>query len=166
MTLRPCIVCGVPSNKTRCDDHRHKNNRTARREKGQAAHDPTWRALSTQARRSQPWCDDCDSSSDLSGDHIIPKSIAPDLVHCIENVAVRCLSCNSKRGNSLFTAADVHRVIAALTASYRRRPTRAGRERIAVAERVLLTRGDPPNDLLISRGAKAQGALHTAGQPG
>ncbi|EHB54778.1 HNH endonuclease [Mycolicibacterium rhodesiae JS60] len=163
MTLKPCVVCGTPATGSRCHDHRLKNNRTARRSHGQAAHDPRWRALSAEARRQQPWCDDCDSSSDLTADHIIPKSVAPELVHAIENVAVRCRSCNSLRGNTGFTAADVRRVLAALTATYRRRPTRAGRERIAAAERALLTRGEAPSEPLTSRDAKAQGALHTPG---
>lgn len=163
MTLKPCAVCGVPSAVPRCDDHRRKDTRTARRGHGQAAHDPVWRTLSTQARRAQPWCDDCDSGSDLTADHVIPKTVAPELVHAIENVAVRCRSCNSRRGTTGYTTGDVHRVLAALTTTYRRRPTRAGRERIAATERALLTRGEAPTGPLDSRDAKAQGALHTEG---
>ncbi len=163
MTLRPCLVCGQPAANTRCDEHRVKDTRRARRRPGQAAHDPRWRALSNQARRAQPWCDDCGAVNDLTCDHVVPKSVAPELVHCIENVAVRCRSCNSIRGNTGYTDDDAQRVLAALTATYRRHPTRAGRERIAAAERALLTWGDAPSKGDFSRGGKAQSALHTDG---
>ncbi|CCC43391.1 putative uncharacterised protein [Mycobacterium canettii CIPT 140010059] len=163
MTLKPCLVCGQPAANSRCDEHRVKDTRAARRRPGQAAHDPRWRAISTHARRAQPWCDDCGSSSDLTCDHILPKTIAPELVHCRENIAIRCRSCNSRRGTTGYNEDDLHRVLAALTATYRRHPTRTGRERIAAAERALLTWGDAPSKGDFSRGGKAQGALHTGG---
>ncbi|WP_225037991.1 HNH endonuclease [Mycobacterium canetti] len=111
MTLKPCLICGQPAANTRCDQHRPKNNRTARRTRGQAAHDPHWRAISTQARRAQPWCDDCGSASDLTADHILPKTVAPELVHCRENIAVRCRSCNSRRGTTGYNEDDAQRVL-------------------------------------------------------
>lgn len=142
MTLRPCLVCGEPSAGPRCAEHTVTDTRV-RKAKGQAAHDPVWRKLSTKARKQQPWCQDCGAREDLTADHVIPKSLAPELVHAIENLIVRCRSCNSRRGATGFTGAEAAEVIARLQSTYRRRPTRAGRERIAAAENAL-TRGDAP----------------------
>lgn len=152
MTLRPCLVCGELSTGPRCPEHT-LTDRRVRKDPGQAAHDPVWRKLSTKVRKQQPWCADCGAREDLTADHVIPKSVAPQLVHAVENVAVRCRPCNSRRGATGFTNADATTVVTALHAAYRRHPTRAGRERIAAAENALTTRGDaPPGRLPTPRG--------------
>lgn len=163
--IKPCVMCGTPSRGSRCHEHRVKDTRRARRERGQAAYDEKWRALSTAARRAQPWCSDCGSSSDLTADHVLPKSVVPELVHAAENVAVRCRSCNSRRGTTGVTEADAQQVLDALNATQRRRPSRTTRQRIDAAEAVheALTRGYDPLEAVASRAAKAQGALHTRG---
>jgi hypothetical protein len=122
-----------------------------------------WRALSVKARKQQPWCLDCRTHDDLTADHIVPKSIAPELVHAIENIAVRCRSHNSQRGNTAYTIDEAQQVLDALTAAYRRRPTKSGRERVNAAQRAIQTRGGAPSATLHTRDAKAQGALHTPG---
>ncbi|WP_304117261.1 HNH endonuclease [Mycolicibacterium bacteremicum] len=144
MTLRPCIDCGEPSAGTRCDEHQPTDTRL-RRALGQAAYDPVWRALSQRARKAQPWCDDCGTDRDLTTDHVIPKTIAPELVHAPENLAVRCRPCNASRGATGWTIAEAHAVLARLTATYRRRPTRLLRERINAAQRAIQTRGTGVN---------------------
>lgn len=133
MSLRPCIQCGEPTDGPRCPEH--TTDTRIRKEKGQAAYDPVWRKLSLKARKMQPWCQDCNGTDDLTCDHIIPKTVAPELVHTIENLAVRCRSCNSRRGATTFTAAEAHAVLKRLTASQKRRPTKTGRLRVNAAQR-------------------------------
>lgn len=132
--MQPCAVCGEPTTGPRCPEHRPKDTRT-RRGPGQAAHDPVWRALSSQVRRAQPWCTDCGRTDDLTADHVIPKSVAPELVHAIENVEVRCRPCNASRGATGYTHAEARAVLSRLQATYRRRPCRKVAERVKVAQR-------------------------------
>lgn len=141
MTLRPCLDCGQPSAGTRCPEHQPTDTRI-RRAQGQAAYDPVWRALSQRARRAQPWCDDCGITHDLTTDHIIPKVIAPQLIHAPENLAVRCRPCNASRGATRWTLAEALAVLDRLTATYRRRPTPTGRQRINAAQRAIQARGE------------------------
>jgi 5-methylcytosine-specific restriction endonuclease McrA len=58
-----------------------------------------WKALSKRARRMQPWCLDCGTTEDLTTDHVIPVSEAPELAYKPANIAVRCRPCNSRRGD-------------------------------------------------------------------
>jgi 5-methylcytosine-specific restriction endonuclease McrA len=55
-----------------------------------------WRALAAAAIRRHPWCEDCGSREDLTGDHRIPLSLGGLTVP--GNVAVRCRPCNSRKG--------------------------------------------------------------------
>ena len=70
MIARPCIDCGEPSPQSRCQQHRAKDTRR-RKGKGEAAYDPVWRKLSTQARRASPWRESCGSVENLTRDHTI-----------------------------------------------------------------------------------------------
>lgn len=139
--MRPCLTCGEPSDAPRCAEH--TTDTRIRKDKGQAAYDPVWRRLSIKARKMQPWCLDCRSADNLTADHIIPKTVAPELVHSIENLAVRCRSCNSRRGATAFTTTDAQEVLDRLTAAYNRRPTKRGRERINAAQRATAGGGMP-----------------------
>jgi len=163
MTARPCTGCGdIIATGSRCRDCRPADTRV-RKDKGQAAYDPTWRKLSVKARRMSPFCQDCGAVEDLTADHVLPKSDYPELVHALDNLAVRCRSCNSRRGATGFTDREAGEVLTRLHASYRRRPTRAGRERIAAAERALTTRGDTPNAQVSTPVGKPQGAMKLTG---
>ncbi|WP_099022637.1 HNH endonuclease [Mycolicibacterium palauense] len=145
MTARPCATCGeVIATGTYCDEHTPKDCRV-RRGPGQAAHDQVWRALSIRARRAQPWCSDCGATEDLTADHVIPKSAAPELVHAPENLAVRCRSCNARRGQTGCTEAEALQVVERLRAAHKRKPTRKGRERVEAAQRAAQARGDAPD---------------------
>lgn len=90
MTMRPCLDCGVPSQDSRCPDHEqprtHTLSATAR------GYDAAWRRLSKRARRLQPFCTDCGTVDDLTGDHLTWP--ATKLTH----VDVVCRSCNGRRG--------------------------------------------------------------------
>ena len=55
MTLRPCVVCGEPTTRGRCPQHR--------------GYDAAWDRLSRKARRLQPFCSDCGAVEDLQTDH-------------------------------------------------------------------------------------------------
>jgi 5-methylcytosine-specific restriction endonuclease McrA len=141
MTLRPCLVCGEPSTSPRCDDCKPAASTQASfRDRG---YKTAWDKLSKKARKLQPWCTRCGSSSDLTGDHILPISDYPELAVTIENLQVLCRPCNGKRGNN-FTHDDAETVCARLQATYKRHPTKSGRERINAALRATQTRGDTP----------------------
>ena len=105
MTMRPCIVCGEPSESERCDEHKiarrdkpngGKHNQTAT-ERG---YDWAWRKLSERARQLQPFCSDCGATDDLQGDHTPEawerKAAGKAIRLC--DVDVVCGPCNRKRG--------------------------------------------------------------------
>lgn len=156
MTLRPCLTCGTPSDGPRCTNCRPTDTRI-RKDKGQAAYDPVWRKLSIKARTMQPWCQDCGATADLTADHVLPKSEFPELVHAIENIAIRCRSCNSRRGATAFTTTEAHEVLTRLQATYKRRPTKSGRLRVQAAQRAALTWGDAPHGQPSTPGGKRRG---------
>lgn len=141
MIARPCIRCGEPitfgSYCGDCKPDRKPSDHVAWKNNGK------WKNLSAKARKLQPWCLDCRATTDLCADHIIPFSVAPELAHSIENLTVRCRSCNGRRGNT-FAPDEAQQVVARLHAAYKRHPTCKGRQRIAVAEKAL-TRGDTPS---------------------
>lgn len=102
MTWRSCIEpgCGEVSDETRCLLHRgevtRKGNTTQR------GYDQRWRRLSERARKAQPWCSDCGSRYDLTGDHSVRAWMRYDagLVIRLKDVDVVCRSCNGKRGRA------------------------------------------------------------------
>lgn len=148
---KPCIICGTPSDGPRCDDHR------IRRDPKPADHVHAnlgrWKALSAKARRLQGWCTWCGATTDLTTDHIIPFSICPALAHCIDNCQVLCRTCNGKRGNR-FTTTEAHAVLERLQATYDRRPTKSGRQRLDAAREALSkARGDTPTAAAIQPAA-------------
>lgn len=104
--LTVCAHCGTPHEKdTRCpcqgpqrrdhalDDHR----------RGSAAsrgYDARWRRLSELARRRQPFCTDCGSTSNLQADHSPDAWRRRDLGLPIrlDDIDVVCAPCNIARG--------------------------------------------------------------------
>lgn len=159
MSLRPCLACGEPVAGSYCEDCQPARPSSSERDKPAVHRNPAaWKALSKRVRRLQPWCLDCGATEHLQGDHIIPVKIAPELALVVENVTVRCATCNGRRQDRL-TVADAEGVLDALRRVVERRPSRAGRERVAVAERVLAEVGGPPKVGAVRRAAKAQGAM-------
>ncbi|CAG7845783.1 hypothetical protein USB125703_02058 [Pseudoclavibacter triregionum] len=109
MTFKPCIECGEPSERSRCDEHQlpstpHKLNSNAR------GYDQTWRLLSERARRLQPWCTDCGTTDDLTCDHSEQAWIRRHQGKPIRlrDVDVVCRSCNARRGRARPTGDDPH----------------------------------------------------------
>lgn len=107
--LTLCTICGEPCHDGRCAEHRPKKDPGKRLTRAQTGYDSKWDRLSKQARRLQPWCSDCGTPDDLTGDHL--QWPATSLRH----VDVVCRSCNSIRGairtrtNGTGQGADVDR---------------------------------------------------------
>lgn len=101
MTLRrPCIDCGEPSASTRCDNCAPSEPRRPQARTHERGYGATWQALSTRARRLQPWCSTCRTTTDLTADHS-PEAWerkAAGLVIRLQDIDVLCRPCNSKRG--------------------------------------------------------------------
>ncbi|KAA1248799.1 HNH endonuclease [Mycobacterium simiae] len=143
MTLRPCIVCGEVTAKSRCEDHRPKRPAKDLPRDHPHMNPARWKAASASARRRQPWCLDCGAVEDLTVDHVISIDEDPSLAYEPLNFAVRCRPCNSRRGATGCTDDERMAILDAITA----------RE----------TRGGTPRQKGLRRGGKAQGALHTRG---
>lgn len=98
MTLkRPCLKCGEPTHGSWCPEHKPQPSKS-RRERG---YEGQWRKLSARARRIQPWCSDCDATTDLTADHTPEAWRRHDagLPIRLEDVDVVCRPCNSRRGH-------------------------------------------------------------------
>ena len=98
MTLKACIECGEPSDKSRCPQHRPKDTKPTAATRG---YDRTWRKLSERARRLQPWCGDCGSTEDLQCDHS-PQAWQRKAERKrirLTDVDVVCGTCNRARGS-------------------------------------------------------------------
>ena len=104
----------------------------------------------------QPWCTDCSTTSDLTVDHIVPKSEAPELVYEMANLAVRCRSCNSKRGTNCTD--DERKAVQNAVAARKARTQRFYRNE---RENAAQTRGATPDDPRRTPVGKARSALHT-----
>ena len=104
MTLRPCLVCGTPTERSRCPNHQpsadhHRPNKPSATARG---YDWTWTQLSKRARRAQPWCTDCGATNDLQTDHK-PEAWdrrAAGLPIRLADVDVVCGPCNRARGTA------------------------------------------------------------------
>lgn len=101
-----CPGCGDTferdsSNSASCLDCRPSDKRAGtNRYDLQRAYDHAWRKLSVKARRIQPFCSDCNSTDDLTCDHLPAawKRHERGLSIRLMDVDVVCRSCNSARG--------------------------------------------------------------------
>jgi 5-methylcytosine-specific restriction endonuclease McrA len=104
MANKPCLKCGQPTTQTRCracapqQPSRHKRglDRT---------HDRLRRTLiDTWVAQHGWWCPGYQRDAHavepgrLSLDHIVPRSVAPHLMHEPSNLTILCLPCNQKKG--------------------------------------------------------------------
>lgn len=66
----------------------------------QRGYDNTWQRLSKRARKLQPFCEDCGSTDDLTGDHTEEawRRREAGKVIRLQDIAVVCRRCNSERG--------------------------------------------------------------------
>jgi 5-methylcytosine-specific restriction enzyme A len=88
---RPCLDCGVPTDAARCPTHTTDAN-VRRGSAAARGYDHRWRRLSRRAIRKQPWCTDCGTRDDLTGDHLRWPA------RTLADVDVVCRGCNSRRG--------------------------------------------------------------------
>lgn len=95
MSLKPCILCGEPSPRSRCPDHQNHKSSAGRH----AVHlnNTRWKKLSRKLRRMQPFCSTCGAREDLTVDHIVPLTERPDLAYDLDNLDILCRSCNSAK---------------------------------------------------------------------
>ena len=63
---KPCLVCGEPSDRSRCPEHRLDAHHQTAHQRG---YNSRWRRLSAKARKLQPFCTDCGTTTDLQADH-------------------------------------------------------------------------------------------------
>lgn len=102
--LKPCIVCGILADDTRCPDHRLSNadapSQLDKPRDALAGYDTTWRKLSARARKLQPWCSDCYTPYDLTADHSERawRRKAEGKPIRLKDIDVVCRACNSRRG--------------------------------------------------------------------
>ena len=59
---------------------------------------PAWKALSQRIRKRDGRCLRCQSKKHLCADHIIPRSVSPDLELREENLQTLCWQCNDEKG--------------------------------------------------------------------
>lgn len=99
--MKPCIVCGEPSQDTRCAEHPKKRIREQSRDRVTRANRAAWKNLSARLRKLQPWClvPGC-PSTDLTVDHIVPLSEGGE-PYAVDNLRVLC-----RRHNALRTRGD------------------------------------------------------------
>lgn len=93
--LKACADCGELSTSTRCPEHTDAKASAHRR-----GYDAAWRRLSERARKLSPLCEDCGTTTDLTVDHS-PEAWARKargLPIRLQDVAVLCRSCNSRKG--------------------------------------------------------------------
>lgn len=94
---RPCLKCGEPVHGSWCPQHKPQPSKS-RRDRG---YEGSWRKVSARARRTQPWCSDCNTTKDLTADHTPEawRRHEQGLPIRLEDVDVVCRGCNSRRGH-------------------------------------------------------------------
>lgn len=114
-SLRPCSVPGCPNLSTegRCATHRaaaRKAEDARRGTRTERGLDNRWLRMSARAVRAHVaahgwvcpgWQRDLHEvePGQLTGDHIVPRSVAPERTHDPTNLQVLCLACNSAKGS-------------------------------------------------------------------
>ncbi|MCK1804074.1 hypothetical protein MTQ12_13615 [Brevibacterium sp. R8603A2] len=98
--FKPCITCGLPGPDRYCPEHTPAR-RMPKESPRKRGYDSTWDRLSIRARKAQPFCLDCGRTDDLTTDHSAEawERYEQGKVIRLEDVAVRCRSCNSMKGD-------------------------------------------------------------------
>lgn len=100
MTLnKVCPGCSAPSPTTWCSACKPPRPNPSRPYRS-VGYDAAWDRLSKRARRLQPWCSDCGTSTDLTCDHSPEAWERKErgLPIRLQDVDVVCRACNSRRG--------------------------------------------------------------------
>ncbi len=89
--IKACLDCSMPTrNGSVC--HPCQVVRERKRNATRPHYGGEWRRTSQAQRRAQPWCSVCGSTTDLTVDHIVPRSLEGGL-------ATLCRSCNGSKGD-------------------------------------------------------------------
>lgn len=101
MVAQPCLGCRrvFTGKGPRCApcSTQYETARVARRgTRAQRGYGPAWIKASKAAIAAQPYCSVCGTTEDLTGDHLLPKSMGGTAEH---GVRVLCRKHNSSRGN-------------------------------------------------------------------
>jgi len=112
MAPRPCIVCGAPCKRSRCLRHRTRPEPSPRQALGSVHRKLTALVISRHVAKHGWVCPGWRRSphpvppGGLTGDHIIPRAIRPDLAEDPTNYGVLCPLCNTTKG-SRFRPSDL-----------------------------------------------------------
>lgn len=103
--LKACADCGDLTTRARCTACRPPDHELSASRRG---YDSAWVRLSRRARRLQPWCIDCGTSSDLTVDHSVEAWLAHKAGReiTLDMVEVVCRACNTRRGRARPTPGD------------------------------------------------------------
>ena len=103
MPLIPCLDCGVPTNKSRCDycaGQRIQNSPRIRATSNQRGYDYDWQKVRRRVLNRDQWtCHYCQKkllNSDATVDHIIPISRGGNRLDA-NNLVAACRSCSSAK---------------------------------------------------------------------
>ena len=108
MAAKPCLVCGTPSDDSRCPAHRKQQKRREGPSPYNRLHYKIKKQTVERWVRIHGWV--CPGyqipahpvqPGGLDGEHIIPRSIRPDLAYEPSNYGVLCQACNTRKGNRL-----------------------------------------------------------------
>jgi len=94
MAYRPCLTDGCTdlTHGTYCATHTQAKRKTSDARRGTRPwYAGAWQKLAKEAIQKQPWCTYCGATTDLTVDHVTPRSL-------VDGVQVLCRSCNSSKG--------------------------------------------------------------------
>lgn len=104
MPKMPCLVCGIPTNSSRCPqcqslyEQAHPRIRQTPTQRG---YDYEWRKIRMAVLVRDNWtCHYCQKKlvgADATVDHLIPVSVDPSLRLNRSNLVSACRSCNSSK---------------------------------------------------------------------
>jgi len=106
MARKPCLVCGEPSNYSRCERHSTRTTSKPGAQRYGRQHERITKQTIAAWVRIHGWV--CPGwhrpahrvgEGGLTGEHIIARSIRPDLAYEPSNYTVLCQPCNSRKGN-------------------------------------------------------------------
>lgn len=95
--LQPCLICGMPTNGSRCSVHKLSKTNPNRPGTTARGYGYEWQKLSGMMRSRNPWCEICGARDrKLTVDHLVPQSMGGD--HSPGNLRVLCTDCHLRYG--------------------------------------------------------------------
>ncbi|BEP14797.1 hypothetical protein acdb102_31080 [Acidothermaceae bacterium B102] len=94
MPLLACLTCKALTSSSYCPAHAPKR-KPHTRSASQRGYNSAWQRTSKAAIAEQPWCSYCGKTTDLTGDHILPRAAGG--TNDRANVSVLCRGCNGRK---------------------------------------------------------------------